>query len=171
MEKENLFKTIKWVGISVAILLSLIAYRILYPPQLTKDECYRLGSNERMNACLLEIKNRSLKDVPPKEDLEFTPISDLELTSVKVDGGYTPYIYGTITNKNSILVARSIILKITFNKYGIDSCTNSLDTQYVNIAEVLLPGDSKAFREPVYTEFNTIDAFNYCYSLETAKAE
>lgn len=157
----------KFIIFIVVIVLGGIYFYNTKP--LTKDECYRLGSNERMYACLAEVAQRN-----PTQDL-FLP--ENQLNQLSLNGGdmkgnsyynQNPTYSATLQNKTGQTLY-DVTVRFKFYKSS-GTCNDvSDDTQYVNVAPVIYAGDSKAISTIVETPFNTSGSFKWCAEVVQAK--
>jgi hypothetical protein len=148
-------------------ILALIAYKLLAPQALTKDDCYKLGSNLRMEECLNEIDQKT--QVSPTQ----FDISQLTILDKKMDGNTyynsNPTFSATIKN-NGTSAASNVIAKFKFFPYNsAQSCADdSTDTVYLKISNIILPGDTQLVKQIVTTNFDTSDAFTWCAEIVSA---
>lgn len=111
--------------LGIFALLVFIAYKLVVPTPLTKEECYRLGSNERTILCLNEIESRN-----PEPTLPPFPLYDLNVSNVAAGNGSFYQI--TIKNNNNYN-ANHVQIKTEYMKKKNDPV---FDTTYYDIGAI-----------------------------------
>lgn len=129
--------------LSVSIGIYLISLALNSNPQkpITKDECYRLGSNERMNRCLLEfeqnVDDENVLDAIPEDQFEYIIVNTAEST---IDNNTISLSIKNITSYD----LSSVTYKVKFYKSEPASCyLGSDDTKYVKLYGYILKGDTR----------------------------
>jgi len=139
-----------------AVAASLLGYFFTKPKPLTREECYRLGSNERMNACLAEFAPEPSPS-PETETVNGTLLS-INSTQASRDG-----IIIVVKNGYSFTVSDPGF-EVEFMQNGTKVCgANVLDTETILVDEIMFPGDTKTFvlePESIYYP----QGYTYCVS-------
>lgn len=157
--------------IFVVVGAIFIAFYLYQRRPLTREECYRLGSNERMLLCLQEVAQSNPTPEP-------VLLPDSELGLIILNGGRmtgntyynnNPSYEATLQNKTDKTLY-NVIVKFTFFPPDKYTCKDpAFDTQYVNVASVVYPGDSVAIKTAVQTPFDTSGRFTWCSQVVGAK--
>src|SRR5690242_8600037 len=120
---KNQNNLLKYIGIAVVFLLAIIAFRLLFPPQMTSEDCLKLGSNYRAAKCLEEIGQ------PTPTPAFFSDSNLLTLSDQKMDGNSyyqpNPTFHADLHNGSS-RSAQNIVAKFTFYK-NTGSCDETPD--------------------------------------------
>lgn len=144
------------------ILISGIGIGISYKSrELTTDECFRMGSNERMAACLAEVKRRQDAINPP-------PAINPNTIEILGNDVKPNNIHNVTLKNNSNYAVKNITMRFQFYKKVVKDCSSPPDdTQYSSISDIILSGDTKI----VTTFVNTPIQHQYsCVNVLTAAA-
>lgn len=169
-KKSGNIKIPKNAWLFAGLLLIVIGALYFYQARpLTRAECYRLGSNERMLLCLQEVAKRN--PAPQPTLLPENKISELILHGGSMTGtnyyGANPIYTATLENKTEYALY-NVTVKFTFYPLG-KSCTDlASDTQYVIVAKSILSGDSEAVKTTITTPFDTSGRFTWCSQVVQA---
>lgn len=164
----------KYKAIIIGIVVILIGVFFYQTRPLTKSECYRLGSNERMLACLAEVESRNPTPTTQPEYLTDTELLLLSLNNQHMDGNsyynQNPTFTGTLQN-NTGRTAYDVMVQFKFFPYTTGGNCNdaSADTEYLNVTPMIISGDSKALKVNVQTPFDTSGRFSWCAKVVAAK--
>lgn len=162
-KKNSNTKNILLYGFLGTVILGVfLIYRLTSPKPLTRDECYRLGSNERMQFCLIEIENR-----------EKTPASPPPLPSVTsavsalgaewIWEGQQPIIYvKTQNNSDKYIDTVRYQIKYFTDKKATCVSNNVADTQETNVVVEIAPTSIKRVGVPVETTLNQNGGLIFC---------
>jgi hypothetical protein len=163
--------TLKTIGFYILIFLAIITWKLLFPSSkpLTRDECFRLGSNERTNLCLLEISQKEEANKPPPDTF---PIYKLIVSDTKMTGNSyynnNPVYEASIKNTDTA-PAGPIYMRVRFYPYNTKECNNSpSDTTYVKVSDLIQGGDTQRVKTTVFTNFDTSGAFTWCADISSA---
>lgn len=94
----------KIVGIGIVVVIAINWYQTR---PLTEPECYRLGSNERMNSCLASLRSPT----PEPIEVDGPSLSKIVISGATVDSTGRPYITGSIKN-NLELPVEDVIIRV-----------------------------------------------------------
>ena len=162
----------KYISFIILILLIVIAYKLIFPPSLTTEDCLKLGSNLRMAMCLSKIKNQTTKP-----NIPFVELNKLSLDGGNMSGEKNTLplnkhysgIYTVNLRNYSEKAAKNI--KVRFKLFNADdpSCDGTpQDTIYEEISKSILPGDSQAIRQYISTNFDISGRFKWCTDIVSA---
>jgi hypothetical protein len=156
-----------WAIMSI-ILLMAVVFLIArlsgwITPPLTRDECYRLGSNERTLLCLQEIERRNPGP---------TPIllngSGFQIINATANGDNFPI---TITNNSGYSVQNVVVKFIFYKESPKENPTcgvlKPIDTQYWKLSGIIGIGDVRTVTAYVPTAMRW---GSFCTQIEGAQA-
>lgn len=160
---------LKWIGLGVFVLLAFIAYNLIIPRHLTKEDCLKLGSNYRTAECMNLIN--SATPVPTSEPFD---VSEIQISNRDMSGNTyyssNPTYTATLKN-NGDIPAYDIYMKFKFFNNGTDAnCDygDPEDTQYIKVSNVIMSQDSQKIKVVIPTNFDTSGRFVYCDSIYSA---
>lgn len=160
--------------IIVAVVAIFLGFYFYQRRPLTKEECYRLGSNERMAACLADVASRNPS--PPPVTLSTNDLYLLTLNGGKMSGNsyYNPNpTYEATLRNNTGKVVQNVIAQFKFFPYSqknTGDCNGpSDDTEYVKISNLILAGDSQGVKVVVQTPYDTSKGFSWCVKIVSAE--
>lgn len=143
------------LGLVAAIYISQV--NKVTTGDFSKDvaECYKLGSNERMELCVKNVKAQYQKAISP---------SEIEIKNTIDQGQFR--ISVQMVNKSMLRVSNIKLKNIILNydKKTKKCLTDVIDTEYFDLEIQILPGD---------TVFHSIDSAtpeNACYRVEVVSA-
>lgn len=172
----------KVIKIGLLFCFSIISISIFYSAviskdkPLTRDECFRLGSNERTELCLIELESRNPQPTPIVAYFINDELSLIKLEEINIDFLSYPYnnpqpVLNAIVRNNSEFIAKEIVLKIKLYRDKGTCSDSAIDTIYIKGPSALLGGDSEKIKTPFNTNFNfeANKGFYDCVEVVSAK--